>query len=192
LLDRYEWLQWVVGMCENTESLDDHAWKNLIPLILSYSSDIAQSEFLARRLASVAAHRFNGIFNEQDFPSYVPSGGPEVPPPSALIERLQCTSHRSAVLGLATALQTITLECPTAMVYNSNPAATCEIGRSSIPPGSAMDILPIQPSVLPMPPRANNQIIRSQIRRAEDLIVARSKAVENNWSCKEWQESSAG
>lgn len=90
-------------------------------------------------------------------------------------------------------MQVVLLECPTAMVYNGNPMAPqSESGRNSVPGGSPLDILPIQPSIFPMPPRANNDIIRAQLADAEDQVIARSRAVEAKWSCDEWQQSSAG
>ena len=78
-------------------------------------------------------------------------------------------------------------------VYNGNPMThVSESGRNSVPGGSPLDILPIQPSIFPMPTRANNSLIRSQLVDAEDAVVSRSRAVEAKWSCEEWQQSSAG
>lgn len=71
-------------------------------------------------------------------------------------------------------------------------APQSESGRNSVPGGSPLDILPIQPSIFPMPPRSNNNVIRNQLVEAEGQVVIRSRAVEAKWSCDEWQQSSAG
>jgi mediator of RNA polymerase II transcription subunit 12 len=70
-------------------------------------------------------------------------------------------------------------------------APQSESGRNSVPGGSPLDILPLQPSIFPMPTRANNALIRAQLVDSEDQVIARSKAVEAKWSCDEWQQSSA-
>ncbi|ODN03528.1 Mediator of RNA polymerase II transcription subunit 12-like protein, partial [Orchesella cincta] len=193
LLDRYEWLVWIIDVCDKTKSIDDHAWKTLTPLLLSYLPDIAQSELLSRRIATSAAKKLSAMFTDQDFTLLSPLGGCPPSPPVGVTERLQCPTHRSTVFGLSSVIQVISLECPTSLVYNANlTALNNEGGRNSVPGGSALDILPIQPSILPMPPRSNNHIIRAQLREAENHIIARSRAVEAKWSCDEWQQSSAG
>jgi mediator of RNA polymerase II transcription subunit 12 len=193
-LDRYEWLIWLIDMCDKTKSVDDPTWKALIPVMLSYLPDIAQSELLARRLSTLSARKLSAIFIDQDFAAYSPTGGAPIPPPQGLLERLQCTTHKPTVLGLCSAIQVVLLECPTAMVFNGNPMAPpqSESGRNTVPGGSPLDILPIPPSVFPMPQRAHNNLVRMQLRAAENQVVARSRAVEAKWSCDEWQQSSAG
>lgn len=192
-MDRYEWLLWVIDMCDKTKSIDDYAWKPLIPLLLAYLPDIAQSELLSRRITTSAAKKLSAMFTDQDFILLSPLGGNPPSPPIGVTERLHCPSHRSTIFGLASVIQVISLECPTSLVYNANQAAiNNEGGRNSVPGGSALDILPIQPSLLPMPPRSNNHIIREELRDAENQIICRSRAVEAKWSCDEWQQSSAG
>lgn len=188
-MDRYEWLVWVIEACERAKTLEDGTWKALIPVFLSFLPDIAQSEYLSRRLAYLASRRLSVLFADYDPASISPSGGCP-PPPAVLLEHLNCPAHRNTVLALVSALQVITLECPTALVYNGN--SSSGDGRNIIPSGSPLDIIAVSPSALPMPPRANNPIIRCQIRFAEEEIRQRSRAVEAKWSCEEWQQSSAG
>ena len=188
-MDRSEWLIWVLEACERAKTLEDGSWKALIPVLLSYLPDIAQSEFFARRLAYLATRRLSVLF--QDYEQLNFSSGNPIPPPSALIEHLNCPAHRTTVLALVSALQVITLECPTALVYNGNPSSNADV-RTSVPGGSPLDLICVSPSALPMPPRANNPIIRAQLRLAEEQIRARSRAVEVKWSCEEWQHSSDG
>lgn len=180
-------------MCDKTKSVDDAGWKALLPVMLSFLPDVAQSELLARRLATLSARKLAAIFTDQDFIPGPNTPIEALPPPTGLLERLKCPSHRPTVLGLCSAIQVVLLECPTAMVFNGNPMAPqSESGRNSVPGGSPLDILPLQPSIFPMPERANNPLIRRQLMQSEDRVIARSKAVEAKWSCEEWQQSSAG
>lgn len=180
-------------MCDKTKSVDDAGWKALLPVMLSFLPDIAQSELLARRLATLSARKLSSIFTDADFIPPPGSSLDQLGPPSGLIERLKCPTHRPTVLGLCSAIQVVLMECPSAMVFNGNPMAPqSESGRNSVPGGSPLDILPLQPSIFPMPNRANNSLIRAQLNDAEDSVVLRSRAVEAKWSCDEWQQSSAG
>lgn len=86
-------------MCDKTKSVDDPAWKALLPVMLSYLPDVAQSELLSRRLATLSARKLSAIFTDQDF---LPPPGTSVeslPPPPGLMERLKCPTHRPTVLG---------------------------------------------------------------------------------------------
>lgn len=101
---------------------------------------------------------------------------------------LQCPHHRDVVMSLSSVLQVITLECPTALVWNC-----VGEGRSTHPlNNSPLDHLSCPPSALPMPIRASNAIFRQQIKTAEETIKTRSRAAEVRWSCDKWQQSSDG
>ncbi len=69
--------------------------------------------------------------------------------------------HRLTVLTLSSLLQSIVLECPSALVWNY-------FGENKTPSsllGSPLDHLPnVAPSSLPMPPRADNAQIRHACR----------------------------
>ena len=201
LLDRFDWLLWIITACDRAQTLEDGVWKALVPLLLSFIPDIAQSELLSRRLANLASRRLSVLFNDMESPSFSAPVVQGIQPPATLLEHLHCPAHRSTVLALVSALQVITLECPTALVYNGNnlilPNPSNNVGAlvdptTTLSLGSALDLLPIPPSALPMPPRANNPIIRAQLRASEDQIRHRSRAAEAKWACEEWQLSSAG
>lgn len=89
------------------------------------------------------------------------------------------------VLQLSAIIQTITLECPTALVW-------CGAGAGSVWHGSPLDLLPIQPSALPMPARCDPNSYRRQLRQAEHSIRERSKRAEGRWCSDKWQACSAG
>lgn len=89
------------------------------------------------------------------------------------------------VLQLSTIIQTICLECPTALVW-------CGTGVGTIWHGSPLDNLPILPSMLPVPPRCDMNTYRKQIIQAENCIRERSKKAEGRWCTDKWQASSTG
>jgi mediator of RNA polymerase II transcription subunit 12 len=92
---------------------------------------------------------------------------------------MEDSSTRFVILGLATVIQAVTLECPTALVWNY-------FGENKTPSAllaSPLDYLPnCAPSGLPMPPRACNQPLRHRIKVAETLVKERSTAAESKWS----------
>uniref|UniRef100_A0A8D9FIE5 Mediator of RNA polymerase II transcription subunit 12-like protein n=1 Tax=Cacopsylla melanoneura TaxID=428564 RepID=A0A8D9FIE5_9HEMI len=105
-----------------------------------------------------------------------------------LSEYLNCAHHRDIVLSLSAIIQAITLECPTALVWNS-------IGEGKSPSvlnGSPLDHLPCSPAQLPMPQRASSLHLKSQLKWGEDLIRQRSMAAEGRWSCDKWHQTSSG
>ena len=68
-------------------------------------------------------------------------------------EYAHCPQHRSLVMSLSSVLQAITLECPTALIWNN----LGEGKEKSLLNGSPLDLLPCAPSSLPMPPGPDNQ-----------------------------------
>lgn len=94
-------------------------------------------------------------------------------------------THFSSVLQLSSVIQTIVLECPTALVW-------CGAGVGTIWHGSPLDALPVLPSMLPMPLRSDMNSYRKQIEYAENCIRDRSKKAEGRWCTEKWQSSSAG
>ncbi|XP_062528646.1 mediator of RNA polymerase II transcription subunit 12 isoform X2 [Bombyx mori] len=98
-------------------------------------------------------------------------------------EILNCSFHRDVIIQLATILQVICVDCPTAMVWS---------GCGSSLQGSPLDLLPVPPSSLPMP-HMDSEITeehRRLVYEAEQEISARSKKAESKWCTDKWQTSS--
>ncbi|KAJ0181317.1 hypothetical protein K1T71_003402 [Dendrolimus kikuchii] len=98
-------------------------------------------------------------------------------------EILNCQHHRDVLIQLATVLQIICIDCPTAMVWS---------GCGSSLQGSPLDLLPLPPSALPMP-HMDSRITeehRRLVYEAEQEIAARSKKAESKWCTDKWQTSS--
>ncbi|CAL4069283.1 unnamed protein product, partial [Meganyctiphanes norvegica] len=113
------------------------------------------------------------------------SGGPQpaasstINPLSATFQELMnCHQHRPVVLAMSCFIQAVTLDCPTALVWNN----AAEGKPTSWLSGSPLNPLPCTPSELPMPLRYNNNQVRGQLRQMEDHIKQRSRASENRWS----------
>ena len=99
-----------------------------------------------------------------------------------------CPQHRAIILSLSAVIQCITLECPTALVWNN-----LGEGRSShFMCASPLDMLPCPPSVLPMPENPQRAQIRAQLKTAENQIRARGRSAEMKWSSDKCQQSTRG
>ncbi|XP_014240194.1 mediator of RNA polymerase II transcription subunit 12 isoform X2 [Cimex lectularius] len=203
LLDRQEMLQWILEQLEkykNWPPAEDGPLRLVLPVVLQYLEEFVQNELLARKLAYICMGRLAQLCNNQT------AGGVSPNSPnhnmvcttqnntvsnsaaSVLKEYLNCPHHKDVVLSLSVIIQVITLECPTALVWNS----IGEGKSASMLNGSPLDILLCSPSLLPMPQRNSNQHLRNQLRAAEEMIKQRSQAAENKWSCDKWQQSCAG
>ena len=89
------------------------------------------------------------------------------------------------MLQLTSIIQTVTLECPTSLVW-------CSAGVGTVWHGSPLDLLPMVPSALPMPARCDMNTYRKQLQFTEHSIRERSKRAEGRWCTEKWQASSAG
>nr|XP_009674680.1 PREDICTED: mediator of RNA polymerase II transcription subunit 12-like protein [Struthio camelus australis] len=209
MLERHEYLTWILDVLEKIRPTDDDLLKLLLPLMLQYSEEFVQSAYLSRRLAYfcarrlslllgdgpnlVAAHSPHMIIGPNNPPLAAPSPtapGPVVSPVQlACSDFLSCPQHRPLVYGLSCMLQTVTLCCPSALVWNYS---TNE--NKNINPGSPLDLLQVAPSSLPMPGgnSAFNQQVRAKIYEVEQQIKQRGRAVEVRWSFDKCQESTAG
>ncbi|NXU51187.1 MD12L protein, partial [Turnix velox] len=209
MLERHEYLAWILDVLEKIRPTDDELLKLLLPLMLQYSEEFVQSAYLSRRLAYfcarrlslllsdgpnlVAAHSPHMIIGPSNPPLAAPSPttpGPVVSPVQlACSDFLSCPQHRPLVYGLSCMLQTVTLCCPSALVWNYS---TNE--NKNINPGSPLDLLQVAPSSLPMPGgnSAFNQQVRAKIYEVEQQIKQRGRAVEVRWSFDKCQESTAG
>lgn len=83
-------------------------------------------------------------------------------------------------------IHTISLECPTALVW-------CGSGiGGSVWFGSPLDLLPMGPSTLPLAARCDMNSYRKQLQYSENCIRERSKRAEDRWCTEKWQATSAG
>ncbi|KAM6305236.1 mediator of RNA polymerase II transcription subunit 12-like protein [Aegotheles albertisi] len=209
MLERHEYLTWILDVLEKIRPTDDELLKLLLPLMLQYSEEFVQSAYLSRRLAYfcarrlslllsdgpnlVAAHSPHVVIGPSNPPLAAPSPtapGPVVSPVQmACSDFLSCPQHRPLVYGLSCMLQTVTLCCPSALVWNYS---TNE--NKNVNPGSPLDLLQVAPSSLPMPGgnSAFNQQVRAKIYEVEQQIKQRGRAVEVRWSFDKCQESAAG
>nr|KAF6382862.1 mediator complex subunit 12L [Pipistrellus kuhlii] len=209
MLEKHEYLTWILDVLEKIRPMDDDLLKLLLPLMLQYSDEFVQSAYLSRRLAYFCARRLALLLNDSTgllaahsphmmigpnnasirAPSPGPAGPGVSPVQLAFSDFLSCAQHGPLVYGLSCMLQTVTLCCPSALVWNYSTSDS-----KSANPGSPLDLLQVAPSSLPMPGgnTAFNQQVRARIYEVEQQIKQRGRAVEVRWSFDKCQESTAG
>uniref|UniRef100_A0A8C9LA42 Mediator complex subunit 12L n=1 Tax=Pavo cristatus TaxID=9049 RepID=A0A8C9LA42_PAVCR len=209
MLERHEYLTWILDVLEKIRPADDDILKLVLPLMLQYSEEFVQSAYLSRRLAYFCARRLSLLLSDGPSlaaahsphviiaPSNPPLAAPSPTAPGPVLSPVQltcsdflsCPQHRPLVYGLSCMLQTVTLCCPSALVWNYS---TNE--NKNINPGSPLDLLQVAPSSLPMPGGNStfNQQVRAKIYEVEQQIKQRGRAVEVRWSFDKCQESTAG
>uniref|UniRef100_A0A8C4EVZ0 Mediator complex subunit 12 n=1 Tax=Dicentrarchus labrax TaxID=13489 RepID=A0A8C4EVZ0_DICLA len=209
MLDRHEFLTWVLECFEKVRPGEDELLRLLLPLLLQYSGEFVQSAYLSRRLAYFCTRRLNlllsdgslgpgtgghpahGILAQQGnalppTPTSQPAGGNQ--PQTPFTDFYICPQHRPLVFGLSCMLQSIVLCCPSALVWHYS------LTDSRNKTGSPLDLLPIAPSGLPMPGgnTAFTQQVRTKLREIEEQVKERGQAVEFRWSFDKCQETTAG
>ncbi|XP_041119222.1 mediator of RNA polymerase II transcription subunit 12-like protein isoform X5 [Polyodon spathula] len=204
MFEKQEFLAWILDVLEKVRPGDDEVLKLLLPLMLQYSEDFVQSAYLSRRLAYFCAGRLSLLLSENHglVSAHSPHVviGPTLPSrgaPNAGVSSTQsgladwnsCSQHRPLIYGLSCVMQTVTLCCPSALVWNY-----CPNESRSPTPGSPLDLLPVAPSALPMPGENSvfNQQVRASIYEVEQQIKQRGRAVEVRWSFDKCHESAAG
>uniref|UniRef100_A0A8C4ER35 Mediator complex subunit 12 n=1 Tax=Dicentrarchus labrax TaxID=13489 RepID=A0A8C4ER35_DICLA len=209
MLDRHEFLTWVLECFEKVRPGEDELLRLLLPLLLQYSGEFVQSAYLSRRLAYFCTRRLNlllsdgslgpgtgghpahGILAQQGnalppTPTSQPAGGNQ--PQTPFTDFYICPQHRPLVFGLSCMLQVLLLCCPSALVWHYS------LTDSRNKTGSPLDLLPIAPSGLPMPGgnTAFTQQVRTKLREIEEQVKERGQAVEFRWSFDKCQETTAG
>ncbi|XP_053952876.1 mediator of RNA polymerase II transcription subunit 12 [Anastrepha ludens] len=207
LLDRQEFLNWILELMEKLRSqtsFDTSLKKLILVFALQYMPDFVQSERLSRKLAILVAKNLtvlldsNVEFHSLNKTNEATGANMEVDITeetklvadstyASLNDCVSCPHHRDIILYLSTILQTITLECPTALIWNG----INESRASSALCGSPLDYINTVPSELPMPLKCekSNSNIRRQLQIAEAEISLRSKHAQNSWFAEKWRSS---
>uniref|UniRef100_A0A671R975 Mediator of RNA polymerase II transcription subunit 12-like n=1 Tax=Sinocyclocheilus anshuiensis TaxID=1608454 RepID=A0A671R975_9TELE len=209
MLDRHEFLTWVLECDELLRFLMDCDYFDPCLYFVQYSGEFVQSAYLSRRLAYFCTRRLNLLLSDGSLgpgpsghpahgisaqqgnalpptPTSQPAGGNQ--PQTPFTDFYICPQHRPVVFGLSCMLQSIVLCCPSALVWHYS------LTDSRNKTGSPLDLLPIAPSNLPMPGGNSsfNQQVRAKVREIEEQIKERGQAVEFRWSFDKCQETTAG
>lgn len=211
LLDRHDFLFWLLELFEKIKSIDDPMLNLLAPMLVQYVNEFTQSEFLSRHLAFHCAKKISQLvdycneFNETEKENNkdnekssvtlnLKSSTNELSTTNAKIltnsfkEIILCSKYQELLFSLSTVIQVITLECPTALVWhnfdNTLYLDSNPSNKVSLLHGSPLDYLPCEPSNLPIPPLTNVARLRSEIRNSENLIRCRSINCEKKWFYK--------
>ncbi|XP_063430577.1 mediator of RNA polymerase II transcription subunit 12-like protein isoform X5 [Mytilus trossulus] len=208
LLDRHEFLTWIIDSLEKLKQPDDTVIKMILTQVLEYLDEITMSVLLSRKLAHYSCKKIATLCSESelsvprtDSPMLAANGQgmtsanngqilpPQPNPLNAVFQQyINCPQHRGIILSLSAIAQYITLLCPTALVWNN-----LGEGRSThIMCASPLDLLPCPPSALPMPDNPQRSQIRAQLRTAENQIRVRGRGAEMKWSSDKCQQSTRG
>ncbi|KAK6194758.1 hypothetical protein SNE40_000324 [Patella caerulea] len=206
LLDRHEYLSWLVDLFEKMKQPDDTVLKLIIAQVLQYMDEMTNSALLSRKLAFVCAKKISFLCSETgttsprtQSPMLTTNSNGNItttsnnqaytnPIAAMFAEYSSCPQHRTIILNLSAILQSITLRCPTSLVWNT-------LGDGKLTNyicGSPLDLLPCAPSSLPMLPGPQNPQFRAQIRLCEQQVKQRGRMAETRWSSDKCQQSATG
>uniref|UniRef100_A0A8C9EYF7 Mediator complex subunit 12 n=1 Tax=Pavo cristatus TaxID=9049 RepID=A0A8C9EYF7_PAVCR len=183
MLDRHEFLTWVLECFEKIRSGEDEFLKMLLPLLLR----VRNTHSFSRALMSAVSFCWSIILSQCEdfflillFFLFVFFSCTLFP-----FTKLVIPAH---VIPVIVGLLSIILCCPSALVWHYS------LTDSRIKTGSPLDHLPIAPSNLPMPGgnSAFTQQVRAKLREIEQQIKERGQAVEVRWSFDKCQETTAG
>lgn len=205
-MDRQEVLNYILDLLEKMKSpSDDGILKLFLPTALQYLDEFVQSELLSRRLGYLCCKKIGYMLNNVAESNLMtsPTQNEAIktepkenekdkketpitnPMQNTLVEYRNCPHHRDLILQLSCIIQTITLECPISLVW-------CSAGSGTFWYGSPLDLLPMAPSMLPMPARCDTISYKKQLRHAENSIRERSKRAEGRWCTDKWQACPTG
>ncbi|XP_014668472.1 PREDICTED: mediator of RNA polymerase II transcription subunit 12-like protein [Priapulus caudatus] len=192
LVERQEFLAWILDLLERVRGVDDGSLKLLLPLALEYLDEFVQSQQLSRRLAHYCAKKLVAMATDSaacasprtQSPLVGATGEGAATGGGLWAEYGSCAFHRGLVLSYSCMLQCVTLCAPTALVWSG-------VGSGAYA-GSPLDLLPCAPSALPMPPLGDAAAIRRQVRASEEEIRRRGAAVEARWSSDTCRRSTRG
>ncbi|XP_073915818.1 mediator of RNA polymerase II transcription subunit 12-like protein isoform X13 [Castor canadensis] len=125
MLEKHEYLTWILDVLEKIRPMDDDLLKLLLPLMLQYSDEFVQSAYLSRRLAYFCARRLSLLLSDSPGllaahsphmmigPNNASIGAPSPGPPGpgmspvqlAFSDFLSCAQHGPLVYGLSCMLQ---------------------------------------------------------------------------------------
>ncbi|OTF76101.1 hypothetical protein BLA29_005524, partial [Euroglyphus maynei] len=148
LLDRHDFLFWLLELFEKIKSIDDPLLTLIAPMFVQYVNEFTQSEFLSRHLAFHCARKISQLVahissepgvdtdkenvNDHKDPDKSSSSILNTNPKSSSNESsnsvmlmscfkdiIACSKYRELLLSLSCVIQVITIECPTAMVWHN-------------------------------------------------------------------------
>ena len=64
LLDKYEYLNWILDQLEKIKSMEDIMLKIILPLIMLYIDEFTESEYLSRRLSYYSCKKLNLLLSD--------------------------------------------------------------------------------------------------------------------------------
>ena len=196
LLDRQEFLQYLVECVEKTRDPEDPLFRLLMPQLMKYCGEFPQSELLSRKLSYHCARKITSLvldteaFSANSDPTnpenkdkvlMLPGTSEPLPPSFAGLLELQRDKDycRMIIMTLSAVMMQVTVDCPAAMVWHywsDNKTPSCLLG-------SPMDCLPdVRPYGLCTPTRDDTPELRQKVKAMVVHADDRSRAVYEHWS----------
>ena len=148
LLDRHDFLFWLLELFEKIKSIDDPLLTLIAPMLVQYVNEFIHSEFLSRHLAFHCAKKISQLVahvssessvdtdkenvNDHKDPDKISSSNFNTNSKSSLNEStdsvmliscfkdiIACSKFQELLLALSCVIQVITIECPTALVWHN-------------------------------------------------------------------------
>ena len=196
LLDRQEFLQYLVECVEKTRDPEEPLFRLLMAQLMRYCGEFPKSALLARKLSYHCARKITTLVLETEAYSAnsdpanpenkdkvltLPGTSEPLPPSFAGLLELQRDKDycRMIIMTLSAVMMQVSVDCPTAMVWhywsdNKTPSSLL---------GSPMDCLPdVRPYALCTPTRDDTPELRQKVKAMVVQADERSRAVFEHWS----------
>uniref|UniRef100_A0A5S6QG82 Med12 domain-containing protein n=1 Tax=Trichuris muris TaxID=70415 RepID=A0A5S6QG82_TRIMR len=150
--------------------------KLIVPLVLQLIDGFLSSVILSRRLGYLACKVLASLYC-----SGVEGSGSDIRK-NWNSEHLNCQFHRTVLLGLSAVVHAILIDCSTAFVWNEMKTDDVGFNSKAYLCGSPLDILPCNPSELPMVADSSSELVRKRLESLQSHVRERSGVVESHWS----------
>ncbi|KFD72362.1 hypothetical protein M514_01715 [Trichuris suis] len=150
--------------------------KLIVPLVLQLIDGFLSSVILSRRLGYLACKVLASMYC-----CGVEGSGSDIRK-SWNPQHFNCQFHRTVLLGLSAVVHAILIDCPTAFVWNEMKTDDMSGNSKAYLCGSPLDILPCNPSELPMIADSSTELVRKRLENLQLHVKERSGVVESHWS----------
>ncbi len=151
-----------------------HSLKFVLPYFQRFGVRFTESELLTRRVLYWASLAFSEQVNSCTLRS---SPNRSFDKPEDYAELFSCVHHRPLLISISSIIISLTLNCPSAAVWNK---ITTETSLTYLA-GSPLDLLPCSLAFLPIPPGPEASIFRRCLIETESAVLERGRLAESGW-----------
>ena len=158
------------GRCDSLRSL-----KFVLPYYMRFCPRFSESELLARRVLHWACTAFSELYRACTLRTN--SSVSTFSKAEDYLDFFVCAHHRPVLLSTASIITALTLECPSAAVWNR---ITTDTNLNYLA-GSPLDLLPCSLACLPIAPGPEASSIRKCLVETEAALRERGRLAEGGW-----------